>query len=293
MIRSLNTTSSEQSNDTVRCWIVQHIADSFRKESRNVGVIVQREGVFGARFVGESSELEFDDRKLRFLAHPKVYRNWVRYWRRLIQDQEREIDVELSADQDGNFRVIDGGAISRSGADSIETICEYAYSMLVSHGGLSEALHTTELGEEPHLVLRESIAREFRSSGLMGGSQNLFGRNPIVANQSIVGNRTVHEFSFTQRHATLDLIEPLNLRTTQKRHAKDRAGWMAYAFNDVQQSSKRECEIIPIVIADIPEKRDDVTEYCLDTLKGLATIINWDSHAERERFLSERQAAAV
>ncbi len=293
MIRSLTTTSSEPSNDTVRCWIVQHIADSFRKESRNVGVIVQRGKAFDARFVGESSELEFDDRKLRFLRHPKVYRNWVRYWRRLIQDHEREIDTELSADQDGNFRVIDGGAINRAGADSIESICEYAFAMLVSHGGLGEALHALELGEEPHVVLRESIAREFRSTGLMGGSQNLFGRNPIVANQSIIGNRTVHEFSFTQRHTSLDLIEPLNLRTTQKRHAKDRAGWMAYAFNDVQQSSKRECEIIPFVIAEIPEQRDEVTEYCLNTLMGIATVINWDDLSERGRFLKERQSAAA
>lgn len=170
MIQSLNTTSSEHANDSVRCWIVQHIADSFRKESRNVGVIVQRDGAFDARFVGESSELEFDDRKLRFLEHPKVYRNWVRYWRRLIRDTERAVDSELSSDQDGNFRVIEGGAINRVGADSIESICEYAFAMLVSHGGLGEALHATELGEEPHVVLRDSIAREFRSIGLMGGS---------------------------------------------------------------------------------------------------------------------------
>ncbi len=293
MIRSLNTTSSEHSSDTVRCWIVQHVADSFRKESRNVGVIVQRDGAFDARFVGESSELEFDDRKLRFLEHPKVYRNWVRYWRRLIQDDEREIDSELSADQDGNFRVIDGGAINRVGTDSIESICEYAFAMLVSHGGLGEALHASELGEEPHVVLRDSIAREFRSSGLMGSPQNLFGRYPIISNQSIIGSRTVHEFSFTQRHTTLDLIEPLNLRTTQKRHAKDRAGWMAYAFSDVQQSSKRDCEIVSFVVADIPEKHDDVTKYCLDTLKGIATVINWDSSVERDQFLRDRQSAAA
>ncbi len=272
---------------------MQHIPDSFRKESRNVGVIVERDGAFDARFVGESSDLEFDDRKLRFLEHPKVYRNWVRYWRRLIRDTEREVDSELRADQDGNFRVIDGGSINRVGADSIESVCEYAFTMLVSHGGLSEALNASERGEEPHIVLRDSIVREFRSSGLMGGSQTLFGRHPIVANQAIIGSRTVHEFSFTQRHSTLDLIEPLNLRTTQKRHAKDRAGWMAYAFNDVQRSSKRDCEIVPFVIADIPEQRDDVTEYCLDTLKGIATVINWDDPAERDRFLSERQTAAA
>lgn len=272
---------------------MQHVADSFRKESRNVGVIVERAGSFDARFVGESSELEFDDRKLRFLEHPKVYRNWVRYWRRLIRDRDREINSELDADQDGNFRVIDGGSINRVGADSIESICEYAFAMLVSHGGLGEALHASELGEEPHVILRDSIAREFRSTGLMGGSQNLFGRHPIVANQPIIGSRTVHEFSFIQRHGTLDLIEPLNLRTTQKRHAKDRAGWMAYAFNDVRQSSKRDCEIVPFVIADIPENRDDVTEYCLDTLKGIATIVNWDTPSERDRFLRERQTAAA
>lgn len=293
MIQSLNTPSSERTQDTVRCWIVQHIADSFRKESRNVGVIVERGGAYDARFVGESSELEFDDRKLRFLEHPKVYRNWVRYWRRLIKGAEREVASELSADQDGNFRVIEGSVINRVGADSIESICEYAFAMLVSHGGLGEALNASELGEEPHVALRDSIAREFRSSGLMGGLQNLFGRHPIMANQQIIGNRTVHEFSFIQRHSSLDLIEPLNLRTTQQRHAKDRAGWMAYAFNDVQQNSKHDCDIIPYVIADIPESRDDVSEYCLDTLKGIAAIINWDSPSERERFLSERQAAAA
>ncbi len=293
MIRSLNTTISERSNDAVKCWIVQHVADSFRKESRNVGVIVQRGGTFDARFVGESSELEFDDRKLRFLKHPKVYRNWVRYWRRLIQDQEREVDAELRADQDGNFRVIDGGSINRVGADSIESICEYAFAMLVSQGGLSEVLHASKLSEEPHVVLRDSIAHEFRAFGLMGGSKNLFGRHPIVAHQAIIGSRTVHEFSFTQQHATLDLIEPLNLLTPQKRHIKDRAGWMAYAFNDVQQRVKRECDIIPFVIAEIPEKRDEVTNYCLDTLEGIATVINWGSPPERERFLNERQAAAA
>lgn len=272
---------------------MQHVADSFRKESRNVGVIVQRDGSYNARFVGESSELEFDDRKLRFLEHPKVYRNWVRYWRRLIQDQDREIDSELNADQNGNFRVIDGGLINRVGSDSIESVCEYAFAMLVSQGGLGEALHASELGNEPHVVLRDSIAREFRSSGLMGGSLNLFGRHPIVANQPIIGSRTVHEFSFTQRHDSLDLIEPLNLRTTQKRHAKDRAGWMAYAFTDVKQSSKLDCDIVPFVIADVPEMSNDVVEYCLDTLNGIATVINWDSVSERDQFLRDRTKAAA
>ncbi len=120
--------------------IVQHVADVFRRESRNVGVFVRHREQIKAKFFGETEPGLIDARKTRSLPFPAVYEQWVRYWRRiLIQRPDRAWD-EAKETATGNYRVIDGGSVDRIGDDPIDDVVNYLYSALVSEGGIAEAM---------------------------------------------------------------------------------------------------------------------------------------------------------
>lgn len=292
MIQSPNTTYNASSPGTAKYWIVQYVADPFRRETRNVGVIVQKDAACEARFFGEGeTQGGFDNRTLRAFKHPKVYRQWVRYWKRVISESGPALEQSLKMKAYGNFQILDGGFIDRTGADSLTSVCEYAYSMLVSEGRLEEALRSEISSAEANVALRDAVAKAFRELHLLGSGTEMFRANPIYADQHVVGKKSSHQFSFIQSHQTLDLIEPLNLLTSQKRHARERAGWMAFAFNDVALS-QREKPVKAFVLAELPEEHSDVTKYCLESLQGVATVVPWNDNKSRGSFLRDRENAA-
>lgn len=96
-------------NTTPRYWIAQHIEDLFRKEASNVGVILAVDGHIYTRFLGEDETGHLDGRKLRGLSHPKVFKQWIDFWRETCAEERRVDPKELSGH---HYRVIEGGALT-------------------------------------------------------------------------------------------------------------------------------------------------------------------------------------
>ncbi len=295
MIRSLQPTTdtaATPTEDSVRFWIVQFLTDAFRREGKNVGVIVQRSDQFEARFLGEKeSHGDFDDRRLRFTPHASVYRQWVRYYRRKLVDPKIDSIEALRGAATTNFQLIDGGRVNRTDTDDLNAVCRYTFSMLVSESGLADALEAAEPVVEKTKI-RQELRDQFRTLGILGANP-IGGRHPILTDQSIVGQRAAHEFSFVQRHKSLDLIEPLNLKLPRDRRLKEKAGWLAYAMSDVLGRNDQSTPVRPFVVIDPTHDITETSRYCLDLFEGVSEIIDWRSDTARKAFLDQRVAAAT
>src|SRR5580700_2616192 len=111
--------------------LVQHVPNVLRKESHNVGVIVLNGGV-AAKFVGEVADSgEIDGRSTRSLAHPSVYRKWVKYWREQLSKDRSSLVERLISTNGENYNVIHGGYVTDVGNDSTKDICENLFALLV------------------------------------------------------------------------------------------------------------------------------------------------------------------
>ena len=115
----------------MRYWIARHVEDQFRNEPKNVGIFVRDErGAVAARFVGENESAAIDRRLLgpRF-RYPDVYLQWVTYWREEIDADRLEPMLKVVTP---NYYVSEGGEASDTDADSVEAVCSFLYTLLVS-----------------------------------------------------------------------------------------------------------------------------------------------------------------
>jgi len=117
------------------------------------------------------------------------------------------------------------------------------------------------------------------------------GRHPVVRNREIRGAHVAHTPSFSQQNGKLFVFEHINLNSVHTNKAKERAGWMAYMFEDIK-SVLPEAVTYSLVR---PEREDGVEqiEYAKKILKGDSTIVNWSDENERNKFLQERKAIAA
>lgn len=291
MITKSDTTAS----GVTTFYIVQHIPDVFRRESRNVGVIVARGREITAKFFGEKPGGLIDGRSIRDFDYPDVYRQWVHFWRKAIKknkDTEDAIKRIVDANAD-HYAVIEGGAIDGTKGDSIESVCNYAYSMLVSEGGLVEALGHNKDQLAALENLRDEIKSEFKELEIMSGTEAMLAKHPIMADQHVLGASASHQFSFIQRDSKWWLIEPVNFITRQKLGARDHAGWATLAFADVLHKHKENAVPIAVIRLAEHEKDNEVIEYSLSMLRRVARIVDWMNPAEKYEFLEERRAVAL
>jgi hypothetical protein len=77
---------------TTEVFVAKYVPDPARWEPRNVGVILMVNGSPACRFIGEKAGGKIDGRSIRHTvgAPVEVYREWVRYWRRLILTEGRD-----------------------------------------------------------------------------------------------------------------------------------------------------------------------------------------------------------
>jgi hypothetical protein len=110
-------------------WIAKNVEDPFRNEPRNVGVIVRSGKAVAARFVGERENGAIDRRLLgqRF-QYPDIYLQWLGYWREEIRHGRIDTIVKATSP---NYYVVEAGEVSDTGADSIEAVCSFLYTLLV------------------------------------------------------------------------------------------------------------------------------------------------------------------
>src|SRR5260370_7676760 len=86
------TTSGLTQASRVRYLVAKYIADTWRMEPRNIGVIAVGPTGWAARFVGESPAKpgQVDGRSLRGrMGSLPAYRQWIKYWRGLLEQSEQ------------------------------------------------------------------------------------------------------------------------------------------------------------------------------------------------------------
>jgi hypothetical protein len=270
-------------------WICQHIPDPFRNEPRNVGVIVQFSDEKAGRFFGEISPEQIDGRKLSKWAHGDVYRQWVAYWRRELPVQT--IDC-LIATSGSNYRVVEGGEVTDIGSDSIDSVLGYLYGLLVE-GGFAEVFEEDkDSSDKAAASLEDEIEKEFSGLRILARESSAPVRHPIRRNQPISGSRVLqHRPAFSQNNGTLYVVESVDFASSQKKRARDKAGWSAYMFRDIREAHPGAVAMTIVRVKDEDQSNDDVHSGLL-CLESEGQIINWSRDIERKSFLSQRQMIA-
>ena len=196
--------------------IAQYMEDVFRREVRNVGVFVHKQGEFSARFFGEVEPGTIDGRKIKSMAAPDVYRQWVQYWRRTLTTTADPFQAIRLAPQ-ANYLIADGGEVMDTGSDSVEEIAAFLYSALVAEGGFAEAFSPSDdesIGSAPSSPrLRREIENAFASLNILavGGDQLALVRHPIIPKREVRGTTVEpHRPQFSQQNGRLYVMESVD-----------------------------------------------------------------------------------
>lgn len=264
-------------------WVAQTVSDLFRDEPQNVGVFVSHEGRVAAKFFGEISGAQLDGRKLRSLPYPEVYKQWVQHWRKSICGGG---SIENILKSNGNYRVKVGGEVSDVGADSADNIASYLYSLLVSEGGLREALGGSD-NDSSEITLEKDLVEEFSSRNIFGLDDPTV-KHPIRRGVVITGRRNVeHRPAFVQENGHLCIMESVDFTAIQKTRSKDHAGLSAYIFSDMR-AARPTVEAISIVKVTEAELALPDVDYALRLLRNESDVVNWLDVPQRTAFLARR-----
>lgn len=273
---------------TVQYWIAKNVEDPFRNETRNVGVIARDARGIAARFIGERDTGELDRRLLgqRF-RYPDVYLQWLNFWRGEID--RGHVDSILKA-KTPNYFVVEAGEITDTGNDSVEAVCAFLYSLLISEAPVMEAF---ELGEEEDLTrgLDSEISHALMELNLLADAPKFGVRHPIRREHPVRGKHVVHKPSFSQMNGRLYVYEAIDFTMKRPKIVRERAGWMAYMYTDIKQEDGT-AETFSIFRPNSDDGGETV-DYAKKMLGGESTLINWADDAERKRFLNDRQQVAT
>ena len=271
---------------TIKYLVAKHIDDPFRNETRNVGVILTRGAEVYARFVGEREDGVFDARKLgtrfRFAG---AYTQWREYWRDLIH--ERNLDEAIST-KSANYFVEAGGELTDEGSDSLTTVCDFLYKLVVSDGGANAAFDQSE-EEATGSDLSADIRDALKSFNILADGRDLIIRHPVEQDALVTGQKVQHKPSFSQRNGRLSIFEYLDLSSPRYNKTKERAGWMAYMFSDVHDADPN-ADSFSIVRPE--DTGGEAIEYAKTLIAKESRVVNWSDSNERSRFLHERQLVA-
>jgi hypothetical protein len=283
-------------SSAVEYLIAQHVPDVFRQEPKNLGVIVRRGHTVEARFFGERSPGMIDGRSLRAFQFPDVYRQWVDFWRRRSSapgDPFRELEGANAA----HFRVVSGGEVSDvASADPLADVANYLYSMLVSEGGLMEALGGAEDGDSPVLSLRDAVAEELSHLNLLAGADEELPlvRHPVRRGVTLKGYADEpHHPAFYQDDGRACIIETVDFTVHDKERAKDHAGLASYMFGDLRRSALRNAETIALIRSTPADEDYSTVRYGLSLLRNESTLVNWAEDGTRASFLADRTRIAI
>lgn len=274
---------------SINYWIAQYVEDVFRREPRNVGVFVESEGAVAARFFGAGEGDQIDGRKLRGrIEYPDVYRQWVDYWRSEIKCNSI---ASVLAASGSHYRVIDGGCVDDVASGELADVANYLYALLVSDGGIGEALGITE-EDQAVAYLAAEVADAFKAANLMAGVDAVV-QHPIKHLAPITGKLNIeHKPAFSQENGKLYVMETIDFTTKKKRNARDHAGWSAYMFGDIRDL-RPTAEPIAIVRFTEADTGEEEVRNGLALLRNESRVVNWLENEERLLFLAERRETAT
>lgn len=238
--------------------------------------------------MGERDSGELDKRLLgqRF-RHPDVYLQWLAYWRAEIRHGRLETIIKASAP---NYFVVEGGEITDTGSDSVEAVCAFLYSLLISDG---PAMQAFELAEEEDVTrgLGSEISHALNELDILSNTAKFAVRHPVKRDEPIRGKHVVHNPSFSQKNGGLYVYEAIDFTMKRPKLIRERAGWMAYMFTDIKQEDKNAQAYS--IFRPNQEDGGDTIEYATKMLGGESQLVNWADDYERKQFLNERQQLAT
>lgn len=293
MIQAISPFSDELSALTARYFIVQHTPDVMRKETRNVGVLVQKGSTKGARFLGEREPAgDIDGRALwRVVSDQQLYRMWVRHWRKMLGREDWQ--SHLFDKQKETYRFVPGGEVTDTGTDTADQIASYLFSMLVAGGGLKEALSPDEISDDT-AEIRADLRAELRRRKITPSTGN--SRHPVHEGYEVHGESVWHHLSFYQELRTESwAFEPLNLATRYRQHVRERAGYLAFVFGDIIRRGKRDKKTVnttAVVTVTDEYLEEPQVKYALAAIRNTADVIYTSDKSRLNQFLNDREAVA-
>jgi hypothetical protein len=272
---------------STKYWIAKYVEDPLRNEPRNVGVIVEQDGLIAARFVGERDDGVLDGRTLRAkFSHPNVYAQWHSFWRKQIAS--RNI-AELLRASTTNFFVTIGGEVSDVGSDPVTDVCRFLFDMLVGGGPLEAYQWQTD--EDGNVNLASEIIAALDHLKVLARDNELFARHPVMREHPITGKHVTHKPSFSQKNGSLYVFDHIDLSGPHPNKIKERAGLLGYMFSDIKARASN--AITYSLVRPANDNPADAIEYANNVLGSESLIVNWVDEQQRGAFLEERRKVAV
>ncbi|WP_254508322.1 hypothetical protein [Anatilimnocola floriformis] len=281
--------------EKINFYLAQYLRDPIRREPKNVGLFVGRNGEWAGRFLGgEKLDGDTDLRTIAWTEHPKIYRKWVRYWREELETGGDDFLARVMETNGGNFDVIHGGHVAQAGADTAAQIVANLFPLLVSEP--ASAVELSEPSEVSQREFKKDVTEQFKSLHILGGTRNSDEqndlKNPVWSDTPIVGDIATHTPAYYQDGDVPHVMEIFNFTTTRKMPARDHAGWAATMFDDIVRKNSK-IATVAIVNATKEDLADEKVDYSLKLLKRRSRdIVHWQNKDQREAFLDARQAAA-
>ncbi len=291
MIQSIIQSDSSPKNFGARYYIAQHMPNVMRKEPRNIGILVQKGNIRVTKFLGQdSSDGKIDARSLRSIADTRVYKMWLRHWEKSLTSDDWE--TKILKQSKPTYQFIPGGEVTDSGSDSAEDIANYLFSMLVSGGGLSEALGG-EVEDMDIAAIKSSIKSEFKRLKIMKSVADSDIKHPIFEDRDLQGTSEWHRVTFLQESQQESWVfEPLDLNARLKQHARERAGYLAYLFGDLRKMSAKKMNTHAILRVSDDAKDEKHVKYAINAVRNNADITDWNDDKQRKELLNQCESAA-
>lgn len=274
----------------IQCYLAQYTANLLRRETTNVGLILQRGDEIVARFFGElftSTALKVDTKTAsKRVVHPGIYRQWVQYWRYQIGMGVAGLR-ELLNEQQGNFSIVPTASVSGLSGGTLRSLLDDLFGMMVDSETDTRPTHQPPESELFHL-----IRNEFKQIGILAGKTQQLAPRPVVARTKVQGKRVEHQVSFAQKTDRIVVMQTITIAPSQsKRMIGMSAQSAAYMFDDIceMQPGARPIAIVRTAFDPIENKE---VERAFNILQGASEVVNWADDTQRASFVDSTFKAA-
>ncbi|MEK7122366.1 MAG: hypothetical protein AAB855_00760 [Patescibacteria group bacterium] len=270
-------------------WIAKHISDPFRNEPRNIGVIVEMNGMRDAKFVGETRLGHIDGRTIRSdFSHPEVYRQWVEYWR---SEMDRGIGDISNRGGKAHYGLFPAGEVSDLGNDSIADVTKHLFDLLVSIRPVAE--NADLISDVPAKRLEVTVSEMLREKHILGSPDERGDEKLVRPRISVKGRKATHVPEFAQINGSVCAIQTIDFTPSQKLRVVDHAGLTAYMFRDISEEHMSTANLYTIVRASDEDRRLPEVAYGLGLVQNESQVIDWFDDKARDKFLDERLSAST
>lgn len=283
MITDLPTTALESPT----YYLVQYVPDPLRREASNVGVIVARGRTMTSRFFAEkptSPGTIMQGEAKRRVLYPRIYEQWVKYWRAEIAKGLDGLKGVLEAEQI-NFQVITGGTVEHSGADRIDRIADELYLELVD---AAKEMRPEKAGLSSKR-LESDIRREFVKLKLT--TKDMYNVHPIASSEYVAGKVTTHVPSFVQYNGRPYVMNAVGLSpSNSRRRMAEKTCATAYMFDDIHAKSNNAFTIA--IVESLTDDKDEENRAEQILHASSDQVVHWNIEDERREFLEQREQIA-